>query len=286
MYKLKLSISLDVNKSLGFKNGRFNYGVRDSLEDDIIQLKELGFDCVELLLQPYCPQDLESIAVKAIKICKKHKIKVNSLHMPMSHEWVDFAYPWERDRVEFAKLFNKFLKKIDKYKITSYIFHPGGHYCHKEEDADKFLEYAIDSFNIIADGVKGQVCVENMINSIPIMNSSDKVLKLLNNCKNVKTCVDVNHFLNGEKAEDAILKYGDKVGAIHISDYDYINEKHKMPLDGKIDFMKVIGALEKIGFKNAFNYEVSIGPRYGYTFKDVKENYDKLFEMYNNKWKL
>lgn len=283
MYKLKLSVSMGIYKSLGFKNCRFNYGLRDDFEADIIHLKELGFDCVELGLQPYCPEDLD-VAFKAIKICNKHKIKANSVHMPMSHEWVDFAYPWEKDRVEFAKLFNKFLKKLDKYKVTTYVFHPGGHYCHSEEEADKFIEYAIDSFNIIADGVKGQVCVENMINSIPIMNSSDKVLKLLNNCKNVKTCVDVNHFLNGEKAEDAILKYGNKVGTVHISDYDFINERHKMPLDGKIDFMKVIESLEKIGYNNAFTYEVSIGERYGYSYKDVKDNYDKLFEMYNNRW--
>ena len=44
--------------------------------------------------------------------------------------------------------------------------------------------------------------------------------------------------------------------------------------------MKVIGAFEKIGYNGSFTYEVSMG-KFGYTLKDLKENYDMLFEKYN-----
>ena len=111
------------------------------------------------------------------------------------------------------------------------------------------------------------------------LDTSEKMLAFLDKCKNAYTCVDVNHFYF-EKPEDAILKYGNRIGTIHISDYDFIYERHKMPGDGLNDWNQIIGALEKIGYKGAFNYEVNMNS-YGYTYKQLVENYEKLFNDYN-----
>ena len=61
----------------------------------------------------------------------------------------------------------------------------------------------------------------------------------------------------------------------HISDHDYENERHWLPGEGKINWNALIGALEKIGYRGVFNYEV------GESLSAVKENYERLFADYN-----
>ena len=84
-----------------------------------------------------------------------------------------------------------------------------------------------------------------------------------------------NHFLQ-EKTEDAIYKLGDRIYTLHISDHDYINERHWMPTKGKIDWNAVLGALQKIGYDGVFNYEVD-----NTNAKELAQNKKMLFENYN-----
>ena len=44
--------------------------------------------------------------------------------------------------------------------------------------------------------------------------------------------------------------------------------------------ISLMGALEKVNYNGSFTYEVST-KKYGYTLKDIKENFDMLFEKYN-----
>ena len=90
----------------------------------------------------------------------------------------------------------------------------------------------------------------------------------------ISICADVNHLLQ-ERSENAILKMGSRIKTLHISDYDYVDEKHLMPGKGLINWMELIGNLEKIGYSGVFNYEL------GYSAKEIKENYEALFEKYN-----
>ena len=94
------------------------------------------------------------------------------------------------------------------------------------------------------------------------------------NTDQIRICVDVNHFLQ-ESSEDGVLALGSRIVTTHISDHDYINERHWLPGEGKINWMALIAAFERIGYDGAFNYEC------GTSVPEVKENYDKLFGEYN-----
>ena len=95
--------------------------------------------------------------------------------------------------------------------------------------------------------------------------------------KNLKICLDTNHFLK-EKTEDAIMALGEEIKTLHVSDGDYINERHWLPGKGKIDWNAVIGALQKVGYEGVFNYEVD-----KQTAETIKENHKMLFDNYNKK---
>ena len=282
MFKLKSCLSINLVGGLGFssEDGKYHYELRKDFEDVIKEMASAGYDCIELDISgTYDSTPIIPILEEGIEIVKKYGIKPNSVHMPMCVGWVDLASPWERDRKEIAKYYNKLLKYLDKYDFNAYVFHPGGDYCNKQEDVAKFTDYLVESVNTITEGVKGKVCIENMIYTHIILDTYDKVANLLKRCPKAYTCVDVNHFYY-EKAEDVMEKYGNRIGAVHISDYEFGPEQHKLPKDGKINYNKIINALEKAGFDGGFTYEVSY-KKYGYTIKDCLENHKQLFEEYN-----
>ncbi len=70
-------------------------------------------------------------------------------------------------------------------------------------------------------------------------------------------CLDLNHLMSGHrKLPEMIAAFGDRLLEVHVSDYDGVDEKHWMPGEGVIDWPAVVGALRRIGFTGAFNYEL------------------------------
>ena len=105
------------------------------------------------------------------------------------------------------------------------------------------------------------------------------MIEVLEQVEGGKCCIDTNHFLQ-DKVQDAILALGKWLTTIHVSDYDGVYEKHWLPKQGVNNWMKIIGALETVGYNGAFTYEVG-STKYGYSFADIRANYESLFEEYD-----
>lgn len=46
---------------------------------------------------------------------------------------------------------------------------------------------------------------------------------------------------------------------VHISDYDYVDERHWLPGEGKINWSDMMDALDDVGYTGTFLYELSFG---------------------------
>ena len=274
MYKPLLGVSNSPIQALGFKDGEYRYGLRPDFDNELQSLKKLGFysvgvDCCTLFL----PKDFETY-IPAFERIQASGLKLNAVHMPITNEWADLACQYEEDRKEIVKLFTKLIKQLDAYNPSAYVFHPGG-FGVNETNQEEYTERLVKSVNVLTQETNTKICIENMAGR-HFLDTSDKMLAFLDKCKDAYTCVDVNHFYF-EKPEDAILKYGNRIGMIHISDYDFERERHWLPKEGKIDWQKVISAFEKVGYQGTFNYEVLSR----YSFEQIKQNYEQLFEEYN-----
>ena len=62
------------------------------------------------------------------------------------------------------------------------------------------------------------------------------------------------HFLNA---------VGSRVETLHVSDYDFIDERHQLPGEGQIDWQKLIAHLEQLDYKGPWMYEVALAPAPG-----------------------
>ncbi len=78
-------------------------------------------------------------------------------------------------------------------------------------------------------------------------------------------------------------KLRDKIITTHISDYDFIDEKHWLPGEGKVDWEAMISKFEEIGYKGVWMYEVGLKcPRTlererELTFDDFYRNVNEIF---------
>jgi sugar phosphate isomerase/epimerase len=172
--------------------------------------------------------------------------------------------------------FRQLIKICDRYNVENYVFHSK---TGKQEEGlwDLRKPALVRSFRELTEMTKNNICMENMVSSFPC--TIDGMIEILQQVEKGKCCIDMNHFLQ-DKPADAILALRDRLTTIHVSDYDGVYEKHWLPKQGVNNWMKIIHALETIGYKGVFTYEVGT-PSQAYSYAEIRANYDELFEEYD-----
>ena len=200
-------------------------------------------------------------------------IPVNCIHIPFGTRW-DPCVLDESERIKMVEKFREIIKRTAPVKPFGYIIH-GSFEPNTDEEREAKIAQLVKSMREMADATEAFLCVEILPRTC-LLNTAKEARRIIEqiNVPNVRICVDVNHFLQ-EKSEDGVLLLGDLIKTTHISDHDYIDERHWMPGKGKIDWNKLIGAFEKIGYDGAFNYELTA------PLAEIKENYEALFAAYD-----
>ena len=98
------------------------------------------------------------------------------------------------------------------------------------------------------------VCVENLPRSC-LGNTSAELAEIVAADPRLRVCFDTNHLLL-ESHADFLARVGALVATTHVSDYDFVNERHWLPGEGKIDWNALADGLDAIGYADAFNYEL------------------------------
>ena len=264
MYKLRLG------KSIGFVND----GYRDLLNNAKAEgLESTDFDLCNKWLWKEPDTDIRSELEKGLTALKESGLYFNGVHIPFGRDW-DFSDVNEDSRKGAMAKFKEIAPIIDRYSPKCYIIH-GSYEPVATEDRAAKIEALKKSLREMLEITKTTLAVEILPRTC-LLNTSSEAIAVIDsmNSEQIKVCVDVNHFLQ-ERSEDGVLSLGSRIVTTHISDHDYVNERHWLPGEGKIDWMALISALEKIGYGGTFNYEVASGAA------EVKANYDKLFAEYN-----
>lgn len=281
MYKIKLGTSLDYFKY----EKEFKPILNEKFDDALAKCKKLGFDTIDFGINmaatytaatsalPLLPAGMQSVY--------DHGLKINAVHLPFGRD-TDFSDPNELKRkaaVEYAKAL---FKVCDPFKPRCYVFHSSCELTSQTELRDERKAALVQSLKEIAGVTKTLLCMENLPRFC-LANTADETLEIVKQVGGINVCVDVNHFLK-ESPESAIEKIGSLIKTLHISDCDQIDEMHRLPGQAKLNFMNIIGALEKIGYDGVFNYEISMDKNNFVlcTYEQIKENYDMLFNKYNS----
>ena len=266
MYKLRLG------KSIGLLKGGF-YEIMSAARED--GLESVDFDLCGKWNNENGEIDEYKEIERGLEAVKASGLYFNGVHVPFGRDW-DFSEINEEKRAGAVAKFREIAPLIDKYNPNCYIIH-GSYEPVATEDRDAKIASLKRSLAEMAEITKTTLAVEILPRTC-LLNTAKEAIEIVDSMNNsqIRICVDVNHFLQ-ESSESGVLELGARIVTTHISDHDYENERQWLPGEGKIDWMALIAAFERIGYNGVFNYET------GGSVAEVKANYDRLFGEYNSK---
>lgn len=256
---------------------------------DIIKYyKEADIDAVEIA--GLSPARIDEYDFKGIKSeCDRYGVELRSFHLPFSREQ-NIAHPDKETRRRSVALNKHAMDIASEIGAKICVLHPSSEpnddgereyllsCC--EENSAELCEYA-NSLGI-------ELALENLPRTC-LCNTPDEMIRVLKNVPKLKTCFDMNHFLpwKGTEPDNAGYVYrlkeevGERLITVHASDYDFVDERHMFPLDGKNDWAGILKALDETGYPGYFNYEIGsrCGAGDGKTLHDVRRNFETLLSL-------
>lgn len=218
---------------------------------------------------------------KVIEAARRSDVEFTSFHTPFSME-VSLSNPDRKKREEAHAVLEKSIRAAAKAGIKIMVLHPSCGYDELYPDRRSYLEQTLEEVarvNELCESLGVTLAAENM-KPDHICCRSSEMIYLLQNIPKLMVCFDTNHSLiqKPEDYLDELLSAGmrGRIAATHVSDCDLDCEMHRLPLDGRINWEKVIGKLEQLDYNGVFMYEVSKAKdrENPYTPQMVRENFD------------
>ncbi len=249
-----------------------------NLEEELFrEYSKSGIDCMEISLSAQQCEDINW--KKTRELSEKYGVELWSFHLPFwPFESFDISGVSSSDVKAVIDVQKEYIRKFSDIGIKIGVIHPSGEPIGEACRYDA-VSRAKESLAEIADfaAVHGaEIAVENLPRTC-LGNCSVELADIVYSDSRLRVCYDTNHLL-GEDNIHFIENIGDKIITIHVSDYDFINERHWMPGEGKNDWTGIVTALEKAGYNGPFMYEIDLEPpesirRRTLTFDDFYDNY-------------
>lgn len=225
---------------------------------DFIDAKQHGIEYVEVALNQCYRNVSEDEVMPCINELKSKidsaGVKVWSIHLPFSRT-LDISVVDKEARKRNVDIIARMIK-------ASAIFNPSKLVLHASSEPiddsmrEQRIKNAIESIEVLrkyADEIGAQLCVENLPRTC-LGNTPEELLRIIEDYPDVGICFDTNHYLTGSPiyfAETA----GHRIGTLHISDYEGVNESHWVPGDGTIPWSELVEIIRKKGYKGIYMYE-------------------------------
>jgi len=208
-----------------------------------------GIDWMEISLpcDAYDALNYDQIAFWA----KKHGIGLWSIHLPFSYE-CNIANPNKDRSDQTVERHLSILKKASEIGVRYAVIHPSGE-PNEEKDRKVLLERASENLGKLcafADGSGMIVAVEDLPRSC-LGNCAKEIMFFLERNPSLRVCFDTNHLTNDDNMS-FVKAVGSKIVTLHVSDYDFIDERHALPGEGKIMWQELILELKNVHYNGAF----------------------------------
>jgi sugar phosphate isomerase/epimerase len=217
-----------------------------------------------------------------VKMIAAHGLTVCSLHLPFSRE-LDISLTDPAANAAVMAYQRALMTEASALGIPTFVIHPSSEPI-SDEDRPARMACAKKSLAALAE-VAVSLGVTLAVEDLPrtcLGNCSAEMVELLSAHPALRSCFDTNHLL-GEDTVAYIYNVGEKIVTTHVSDYDFINERHWLPGEGKQDFLAILAALGEVGYKGPWLYELGLSapksiirPR-ELTYADFGENARALF---------
>lgn len=224
----------------------------------------------------YPVTDFKAVAASS----KATGVDIWSLHLPFCpFKTINIAAPDKAVRDATIRLHKEGIDNAALLGAKVVVIHPSGEPNPENERAER-MKYAGECLATLAE-YAAQYDITVAVEDLPrtcLGNCIADIKQLISAHDRLRVCFDTNHLLF-EKNVDFVKALGDKIVTLHVSDYDYLDERHWLPYEGKVNWVELVEALEEVGYAGPFMYEIhfktpdSIRRGRDLTFADFIDNY-------------
>ena len=252
----------------------------DLNEGFLAACRESGVYSLEISLSPAQYPTLDWDAVAAL--IEKNGLVINSVHLPFSRT-MSICHPDKANRDASMALNHEVMRAAAAHGTKIAVVHPSTEPI-TDDERPILMQYSKDNLRILADWAEelGMIVAVEDLPRTCLGRNSDEMLELVSADERLRICFDTNHLLS-QPIADCVRAIGDKIVTLHVSDYDFIDERHLLPGELDIDWAEFLDLLDEIGYTGVFTYEVSGDAQNRYicrkaalTPKDYRKNYDSL----------
>lgn len=248
-------------------------------------LSKAGIGDIEISLGFEKYSGLDHVTVG--RLAEKYGVRLWSYHLPFnSRDELNIASLDETLRQSSVALLEEYIKKGADIGVDKFVVHPCGEPAAEEgAEREEHMKRAMQSLDTLAETAYkcgAVVAVEDLPRSC-LGRDSDEILKLISVNAKLRVCFDTNHLLI-ENNMDFVEKVAGKIATLHVSDYDFVNERHWLPGEGKNDWQRLYQKIRDSGYDGVWMYEIGLKcPNTIYRdrdlcFGDFVRNANEIFE--------
>ena len=235
-----------------------------------------GIDAMEVSPAWDAYKYLDYKAIK--KYADEFGITLWSYHLPF--QTIDLSTEDKAWSVCTTEYLSELIKQASDIGIHKFVAHSSSG-AFLPEERERKLTCAKESLNELAEiaaKFNSEICVEVLPRQC-LGNCSDEILDILSVNDKLRVCFDTNHLLK----EDALLflgRVGDKIATLHVSDYDFEDERHWLPGEGDVDWNRLYQGIVDTGYQGVWMYELGFersDREKALTCKDFVENAKEIF---------
>ena len=239
-----------IGKSMGRWTG---FGLESMKEN-----KAGGLDYIEVTMNNVIGKSAEGVTERANSLMddiQKSGLKVWSVHMPYSTT-LDVSVIDDVKRAKNLQYMKDMMRVAGIFKPMRIVLHPSSEPINPDEREQRLRNSheSIGELAPIAKEIGAILCVENLPRTC-LGRSGEEMMKLIEGYDEVGLCFDTNHLLYQSHAEFLQTVDKGKIKTVHLSDYDFADERHLLPGKGLIDNKALWQDIEDNGYDGIMMFE-------------------------------
>jgi len=242
-----------------------------------------GFKFIELVAE-YQPSENDEIKEQCLQRYREdyeranqQDLKVWSVHLPYGAH-LDLTVDSDRSE-EIVRNFAVYVDQTIAMGTHCYVVHVFQPEPLEFTDRNPLLQRANHNIKLLGEYIasKGAILAVEALPRTNLGNTSDECLRMIQGTA-AGICLDVNHLLI-ENHHQFISAAYPHICTVHLSDYDFVDEKHWVPGEGKLDWKNLLALFQESGYNGPLMFEVTSHKNGEKLFlKDIRDGFLKAIK--------
>lgn len=186
-------------------------------------------------------------------------LSIWSIHLPFNRQQ-DISMLDDEKRRFIIDANRQLIEAAGRIGVKVAVLHPSSEPISDEERPERMRRSreAIIELNKVAQDCGIMLAVENLPRTC-LCRTAEEMVELLSGT-GAKVVFDTNHCLIQQNHYfiKTLAEAGLEIVSLHISDYDFVDERHLLPGDGLNNWTAIFAALQDAGYKGPMLYEISM----------------------------